>query len=70
MWLYAMRPLVASCRWLFVFTVALALISLAPNHRLGQPCRVVEQTVTIAGEAVQAMGTLCRRIGGRWILAR
>jgi hypothetical protein len=64
-----MRPLAVSCRCLFVFTVALALISLSPNHRLGHACRIIERTVTIAGETVQASGTLCQQPGGRWVLA-
>ena len=63
-----MRRLAATCRWVFVFTAALALLFIAPQHSLGQPCRVVEHAVTIAGVATQAAGTICPQFNGHWAL--
>ena len=34
----------------------------------GRPCRVVEQTVMIDGEAVRASGNICLMRGGQWAL--
>ena len=34
----------------------------------GRPCRVVEQTVMIDGEAVRASGSICQMPGGQWTL--
>jgi surface antigen len=36
--------------------------------RHGQTCRIVEQTVIIAGEKVKASGTMCLQPDGRWAL--
>jgi hypothetical protein len=38
------------------------------DDRDGRPCRVIEQTVTIAGAPVRATGTVCQRPDGRWML--
>jgi hypothetical protein len=67
---HGMRPLIASCRWVIVFAAALVLLFAAPRHTLGRSCFVVEHTVTIAGAAVAATGTICPQLNGRWALAR
>jgi hypothetical protein len=65
-----MRRFIATCRWFFVFAAALVLLFISPQPTLGQSCRVVEHTVKIAGVAVPAIGTICPRFNGRWVLAR
>jgi len=34
----------------------------------GQTCRIIEQTVLIAGQRVRATGTMCQQPDGRWTL--
>jgi surface antigen len=38
------------------------------NNAYGQPCRVVEQNVTIGGQQLRATGTMCRDRAGNWVL--
>lgn len=35
----------------------------------GRPCRVMEQRVSISGQQVKAIGTICRGADGRWALS-
>jgi hypothetical protein len=65
-----MRRLIASCCWVIVFAAALILLFAAPQHSLGRSCLVAAHTVTIAGAAVAATGTICPQLNGRWALAR
>jgi hypothetical protein len=65
-----MRRLIASCRWVIVFGAALVLLFAAPRHTLGRSCFVVARTVTIAGAAVAATGTVCSQLNGRLAIAR
>ncbi len=39
-------------------------------NAIGQPCRVVEETVTIDRKKVRASGIVCQRANGRWALKR
>jgi hypothetical protein len=39
-------------------------------NAIGQPCRVVEETVAIDGEEVRASGTVCQRANRRWAVKR
>jgi len=36
----------------------------------GQSCRVVQQTVIIAGQNVHATGTMCQEANGSWTLSQ
>jgi surface antigen len=38
------------------------------HDRHGNPCRVIEQTVTIAGQIVRATATVCQQSNGSWAL--
>ena len=40
------------------------------SNNLGQPCRVVEQTVIINSQRVRATGTVCQQSDGHWSIAR
>ena len=39
------------------------------SNNLGQPCRVVEQTVVINGQRARATGTVCQQPDGYWAMA-
>ena len=40
----------------------------AYKNALGQSCNIVEQRVSISGQSVLALGTVCRRKDGQWAL--
>ena len=48
-------------------TSNLAVVS-SFNDAAGHPCRIVEQTVMINGQRVQARGTVCEGAPGQWAL--
>jgi hypothetical protein len=38
------------------------------HDRHGKPCRIIEETVMIAGQSVRATATVCQQSNGRWSL--
>lgn len=38
------------------------------RNALGQPCRMVEQTIVVNGQKTAATSTMCQQPDGRWVL--
>jgi hypothetical protein len=38
------------------------------RNALGQPCRMVEQTIVVNGQKTNATSTMCQQPDGRWVL--
>jgi hypothetical protein len=38
------------------------------RNALGQPCRMVEQSIVVNGQKTDATSTMCQQPDGRWVL--